>query len=171
MSKNTEHRTSYDYQHRGPEDFCNKVTVQAGIDGVLQVHIDVLLEQNHRWYLQERYDNENRDWDHVGRQIEAENVNTDEGYERCELADNGPDIHYQAFPEDMEKEPEDSRMEELMKALEQLTQEQRDLIYEVLGANRSLAEIAEEQGVTRQALNNRKNKIVARLRKIMGVEI
>ena len=171
MSKNKEQRISYDYQHKGPEEFCNKVTVQAGIAGVLQVHIDVLLEHNHRWYLQERYDNENRDWDHVRRQIEAENVNTDEGYEGCEIADMGPEIHYQAFPEDMDEEPVDPRMEELMKALSQLTQEQRDLIYEVLGANRSLAEIAEEQGVSRQALNNRKNKIITRLRKIMGVEI
>ncbi len=77
---------------------------------------------------------------------------------------------------DEETEPDDRPlMTRLLAAMAKLTPAQRDLIYDHLGACRQLEEIRREEEertgkrITEQAMNNRWNKIIARLCKEMGV--
>ena len=63
---------------------------------------------------------------------------------------------------------ENPQIQKLLKAMEKLTPEQIDLIYDIYGSMRFGADIAQEQGVSRQAINNRLKKIRARLEKLMA---
>ena len=55
----------------------------------------------------------------------------------------------------------------MRQAVEQLTPQQIDLFYALFGEMRSMADIAREQGKTRQAVNNQKNKILNRIKKLL----
>lgn len=63
---------------------------------------------------------------------------------------------------------EDPRIAQLLVAMDKLTPEQVDLVYAVYGEMKFGADVAREQGVTRQAINNRLKKIHARLAKLMA---
>lgn len=84
------------------------------------------------------------------------------------IADCGPEVHELAFPE---KKMLDPRIIQLTEAMQQLTEGQRDLIWDIYGSGRSLEDIAAEEGITRQAVYNRREKLLKRLRKLMGVEL
>lgn len=56
----------------------------------------------------------------------------------------------------------------VLKAMEKLTPEQVDLIYATYGELKFGADIAREQGVSRQAVNNRLKKIHTRLEKLLA---
>lgn len=76
------------------------------------------------------------------------------------------DILDQVFPED---KPADPRMEKLLELMENLTEDQRALIYEHLGARKQFTQIAAEatirkgKKVTRQAISNRLDRILTKL--------
>lgn len=77
-----------------------------------------------------------------------------------------------------DKAPEDPRIAQLREFMDKLmTEDQWDLFYEHLGLNKGFTEIAEEESlrlnkkVTRQAIQNRWNKIIAKLCKAFGVPI
>ena len=63
---------------------------------------------------------------------------------------------------------EDPRVGQLLIAMEQLTPDQVDLIYAIYGEMQFGADVAREQGVSRQAINNRLKKIHTRLAKLMA---
>lgn len=63
---------------------------------------------------------------------------------------------------------EDPRVGQLLTAMEELTPEQIDLVYAIYGEMQFGADVAREQGVSRQAINNRLKKIHARLAKLMA---
>ena len=63
---------------------------------------------------------------------------------------------------------EDPRVGQLLIAMEKLTPDQVDLIYAIYGEMKFGADVAREQGVSRQAINNRLKKIHARLAKLMA---
>ena len=63
---------------------------------------------------------------------------------------------------------EDPRIAQLLVAMDKLTPEQVDLIYAVYGEMKFGADVARDQGVSRQAINNRLKKIHARLAKLMA---
>ena len=63
---------------------------------------------------------------------------------------------------------ENPRIGQLLLAMEKLTPEQVDLVYAIYGEMQFGADVAREQGVTRQAINNRLKKIHARLAKLMA---
>lgn len=63
---------------------------------------------------------------------------------------------------------EDPRIAQLLVAMDKLTPEQVDLVYAVYGEMKFGADVAREQGVSRQAINNRLKKIHARLAKLMA---
>lgn len=63
---------------------------------------------------------------------------------------------------------EDPRIAQLLVAMDKLTPEQIDLVYAVYGEMKFGADVAREQGVSRQAINNRLKKIHARLAKLMA---
>lgn len=63
---------------------------------------------------------------------------------------------------------EDPRIGKLLLAMDKLTPEQVDLVYAIYGEIQFGADVAREQGVSRQAVNNRLKKIHARLAKLMA---
>ena len=63
---------------------------------------------------------------------------------------------------------EDPRIGKLLLAMDKLTPEQVDLVYAIYGEMQFGADVAREQGVSRQAVNNRLKKIHARLAKLMA---
>lgn len=63
---------------------------------------------------------------------------------------------------------DDPRVGHLLRAMEQLTTDQVDLIYAIYGEMKYGADVALEQGVSRQAINNRLKKIHSRLTKLMA---
>ena len=63
---------------------------------------------------------------------------------------------------------EDPRIGQLLLAMEKLTPEQVDLVYTIYGEMQFGADVAREQGVSRQAINNRLKKIQTRLAKLMA---
>lgn len=75
-----------------------------------------------------------------------------------------PQRKHQSFEEVIRESP---CIEQLIKAMDRLTPEQKDLIFAIYGEMLFGAEVAREQGVTRQAINNRLNKIHKRLKKLM----
>ena len=62
---------------------------------------------------------------------------------------------------------EDPRIGQLLIAMEQLTPDQVDLIYAIYGEMQFGADVAREQRVSRQAINNRLKKIHTRLAKLL----
>ena len=63
---------------------------------------------------------------------------------------------------------DDPRVGQLIDAMAKLTPGQVDLIYAKYGEMKFEAEIAREEGVSRQAINNRLKKVHARLAKLMA---
>ena len=61
-------------------------------------------------------------------------------------------------------------LQKLEKAMEKLTEGQQDLIYELYGFCKNMADIAREQDVTLTAIQNRRNKIFRRLKKLIDEE-
>ena len=59
------------------------------------------------------------------------------------------------------------KTEQLQEALKMLLSEQQKLIFKVFFCEKSIAEIAKEEGVTRQAIYERLNKIYRKLKEIM----
>ncbi len=59
------------------------------------------------------------------------------------------------------------KIEQLQEALKMLLSEQQKLIFKVFFCEKSIAEIAKEEGVTRQAIYERLNKIYRKLKEIM----
>ena len=61
-----------------------------------------------------------------------------------------------------------ANLKKLNRAMKKLNPEQINLIYEIYGEMKYGADVAREQGVSRQAINNRIRKIQNRLKKLMG---
>lgn len=87
-------------------------------------------------------------------------------------ASQGTDILDQILPED---KPTNARMEKLLELMAGLTDEQRNLIYDHLGARKQFTQIATEESerkgkpVSRQAISNRWDRILTKLCKGFGV--
>ena len=87
-------------------------------------------------------------------------------------AAQGTDILDQIIPED---KPADARMEKLLELMAGLTEEQRNLVYNHLGARKQFTQIAAEESerkgkpVSRQAISNRWDRILTKLCQGFGV--
>lgn len=147
----------------------NEVKIELTLSGMPEENVRVILEFDHRTELDDRYYEEAKDIRTENRKVKF--TTGEDGFRDdpidC-LPDMGPTVHEYAFPERKELDP---RIEQLTCAMQQLTPTQRDLIYDIYGSCRSLEEIAAEDGVSRQAIYNRKDKILKRLRKLMEVEM
>ena len=82
-----------------------------------------------------------------------------------QIPDGTSDIFRQLFPED---KPESKTLDVLAECILQLTDQQQDCIRERFGMQLTIQEIADRDGVTIQAINNRLNKIYKRLKKLMA---
>lgn len=164
--KNKGERTKYTYYRWDVETQKETpITVTVGEDGVTAEHIILLKEFDHAEQLQERYVKENLDYATENKKEKFyrgdENVAEDpiDG-----LATNkiNPDFFL------YEDEVVDPQVEQLLQLMEKLTPVQIDLIYDHYGARRYLADIAKDANSSPQAINNRKNKIITRLKKLFA---
>ena len=83
-----------------------------------------------------------------------------------DYAEDKNELLYQAYLFDESVNKKDSRMERLEELLPELTENQRWLIQKVFYEDIPQTEIVAELGITKQAVQNRLNKIYARLRKL-----
>ncbi|SJZ94276.1 RNA polymerase sigma factor, sigma-70 family [Pilibacter termitis] len=81
-------------------------------------------------------------------------------------ADDKNNFYYQAYLEEESKNSFDPRIERLEEVLTKLTDNQRWLIQKIFYEKVSQTDIAAELGITKQAVQNRLNKIYARLKKL-----
>ncbi len=66
---------------------------------------------------------------------------------------------------------ESEKIEQLQKALKRLLPEQQELIFKVFFCEKSIAEIAKEEGVTAPAIYSRLNTIYRKLKEIMFLSL
>jgi DNA-directed RNA polymerase specialized sigma24 family protein len=144
------------------------ITIRAGENGVTEEMIRILRESDNDMNLQERYQEENESYSYRNAVEHFEKVpNEDEDHPLERIADGRADIMGILFPD----RAEDSLLlQKLEKAMEQLTEGQQDLIYELYGFCKNMADIAREQDVTLTAIQNRRNKIFRRLKKLIDEE-
>ena len=144
------------------------ITIRAGENGVTEEMIRVLKESDNEMNLQERYQEENENYFYRNAVEHFEKVpNEDEDHPLDRIADSRADIMEILFPDHAE---DSVLMKKLEKAMEQLTEGQQDLIFELYGFCKSMADIAREQDVTLTAIQNRRNKIFRRLKKLIDEE-
>ena len=139
----------------------NETKVELTISGMPEESVKVILAFDHQVQLSNRYYEEAKDYATEDRKA---SVDFRDDPIDC-IADRGPEVHELAFPETKHQDP---KIAELEKAMEKLTDQQRDLINDLFGACRSMEDVAKERGVTRQAIYGQKMRIIERLRKLMG---
>ena len=162
--KTNEENTVYTYKTQDG----NTWTIRAGENGVTEEMIAFLRENDRETELQDFYQEKNCCYSlqNVLACFENEALGN-ETHPLENIADPSADIMDILFPESTENSP---LMIKLDAALAQLTPAQLDLIHELYGCRKSMAEVAREHGVSRQAINNRQGKILRRLKKLMNVE-
>lgn len=121
--------------------------------------IIVLEENDHDTALAERYDAENTDYDFLAKK----DANEGDPFDRIAV-----DI--------FEDAAETPNLEQILAFIETLTPAQKDLLYAHLGERKFLEDIRREEEaatgkkITKQAMHNRWNKIIAKAGKYFGVE-
>jgi hypothetical protein len=143
------------------------ITITAGQDSATEEHIIMLNELDHAADLGDRYEQENRDYGTENKKSKLES-DPDEciGDPIKNLETSATDPAHILFEEKAD-EP-NPLVEQLLTLMEKLTPQQIDLIYDLFGSQRQLTEIAKEEGKSVTAIYNRKNKIIARLRKLFA---
>lgn len=152
--------TSYTYYAYDPESGRQvRHILTPGEEGVTEDWIILLQEMDHAEALQERYAEENSDYRDRNYKAAV--------YHGSETAvDPVEKMIYEAFlKEDSEENPNIEKLREML--WETLTEEQIDLVYDLFGACRKGTEIAAEQGVTQQAVDGRKRRILKKMRKLL----
>lgn len=139
------------------------ITITAGQDGVTQADITLLRDFDRSTHLNERYEKENKD--PLTERKKIQHAKEPEQYSDPigDLAEGAFDLIEIIEPDE---KSDNALLEQLAEFMKLLTPQQLDLIYEIFGTKKQLAEIAKEQGVTKTAIHNRKTKIIARLTKL-----
>lgn len=112
------------------------------------------------------------------RRLDADNHHLDKVFECKKKAhgDDGsgrtpdpidllPQVRQRSFQDALLEDP---RIGRLLTAMDKLSPDQVDLVYAIYGEMQFGADVAREQGVSRQAINNRLKKILARLAKLLA---
>lgn len=150
---------------------------QDGTKGVINEEILILLDDmDHAEDTdQDEYDR-HRDKvfaDKVARYERSGKSGEDTANPWDEVEDTKSDPFTLLFPEDA---PMDEKVQKILEFMEELTEAQRDLVYDHLGAWKYLEDVRREEEsrtgkkVTQQAISNRWNKIIAKGCKHFGVE-
>ena len=133
-----------------------KEIIRPGENGVTAELIELLNQDDNRQKLSERYDSENLDWKFALKQQKHSQNGS-------ELTEDPLDLLPYKKARAFEDEVKDN---EFLNVLENLTDEQIDLIYDLFGMMKSQSDIARETGKTQQSVYNKKTKIIKRLRKL-----
>ena len=166
MAKQRKPENTQSYTYESADGSRN--TICAGEEGVTEELIQFLRESDSQMALQERNQRMHTSYafqnamERYALSPDAERLNPLE-----QIPDPSADIMRMLFPE----EGEDPWLaEKVREAMEQLTEQQRELIDALYYSRRKVTEIALEQHVTREAIQNRRNKIFRRIRKLMEAE-
>ena len=162
--KTNEENTVYTYKTQDG----NTWTIRAGENGVTEEMIAFLRENDRERELQDRYQKENTCYYYQNGVSLFETVpNEDVDHPIERIIAPGPDVMDILFPDEEIMSPLRVKLDA---ALAQLTPAQLDLIHELYGSCKSMAEVAREQGVSHDAIRHRREKILRRLKKLMDVE-
>lgn len=164
--KNKGQRTKYTY-YRWDAEVKKEVpiTITVGEDGVTAEHIILIKECDHEEQLQERYVKENLDYATENKKEKFYRGDENAAEDPIDgLATNKTNPDFFLY----EDEVVPPQVEQLLQLMEKLSPTQIDFIYAHYGEGRYMADIASEQGCTTQAVNNKKNKIINRLKKLFA---
>lgn len=140
------------------------VFLVPGVD-VSEEVIIMLQEMDNESARKDRTEDDHRfNLDHQKMQ-EVDNANSQPTDPMEQIPDGTSDIFRQMYPED---KPESKNLDVLAECILQLTAQQQDCIRDRFGMQLTIQEIADRDGVTIQAINNRLNKIYKRLKKLMA---
>ena len=153
-----------------------KVThyIESGKEGVTEELLILLDENDHAWDLQERYQEENADYSFRNQQRchdQSSGAYATDPFDT--IREKQSDPFKALFSEDIPSE----LISQLLKAMNKLTDAQRDLIYDHLGAMKQLEEIRRDEiaatgkVITQQAMSNRWKKIITRMCKEFDVPV
>jgi len=143
-------------------------TIRVGEDGVTEEMLILLRDSDREMDLQDRYQEENSSYEYRNAVHRFEKIsNEDEDHPRDRIADPKADIMKVLFPDTAE---DSLLLKKLENAMTHLTDGQRDLIYELYGFCKSMADVAREQDVSYEAIQNRRSKIFRRLKKLIEAE-
>ena len=165
MAKSTP-RKKATYTYKFQDDAS--VTLEAGKDGVTKKLIVFLEESDRKFDLQKRYQEENESYAYqnaVAKYFSPACNFSD--HPMNWFADLGATIEQILFSEE-EVSPFETMLEKLDSVMEMLTDGQRDLIRDIYGLMKTDTEIAAEQNVSFQAIQNRRKKMMKRIEKLMN---
>ena len=151
-------------------------TIPLGKNGENAEWVIMLDHGDHEVDLQNRYQDENADYEFMNR-IVNQKVGDDDDMSDTDawamIADPKADVFDALFPEEEEVNP---KLQQLEKFMELLTEDQINLIYEHFGAGKTLKQICDEENAANgtdkspQSVGNRKKKILERLKKLFEKE-
>lgn len=150
--------------------------LEVGKDGVTEELLIFLDEDDHDTDLQERYNDDNADYSFQNKQLTYCKNQKDENATDPinEIEDKHADPFNLLFPEE---EVTNEQLLQLISAMDNLTEAQRNLIYDHFGAKKTLEEIRQSEitstgkDVSQQAFSNRLKKIITRLCKEFDVPV
>ena len=146
----------------------SRSTIQVGQDGVTRKWLAFLTEDDAAVLEQDDYQRKHEDYGYQNAVARYEQCPDDESdHPMDKIPDPTADIFRILYPEETVESP---LLEKLREAVGQLTDDQRNLIYELFGLCRTVSEIAREQDVSRAAIQNRRTKIVNRVRKMIETQ-
>ena len=142
-------------------------TICVGENGVTEEDIMLLRQCDHAEELQNRYEEENLDYNYLNK-IHTYEKQSDAGEHPIErIPDAHADIWNLLFPE---PDTRDKKIASVRKAMECLTDDQVDLIFDLYGLQRVILDLGREKGVSEAAIRNRRNKILKRMKTLLEDE-
>ncbi len=161
MATNKNDNTTYTYKSVDG----TTSTIRVGENGVTEDMIILLKAEDHKEELQELYQERHSSYafkNAMRRYYQSGNENTENPIEQ--IPDLRADIEEILFSDEAD---ESELLQRLCQAVEQLTDNQRDLIHELYGMKKKIVEIAREQDVSPAAIRDRRAKIFRRIEKLI----
>lgn len=161
MASQKKHETTtYTYQFQDGET----TALEAGKEGVTEELILFLQISDNEMKLQTRYQRENESYTFQNAmRFHCSHPDTTVNPIEC-FPDPKADIFKILFSDEKGTSKDVEMVNQIMTSL---TENQRDLIWEAYGMLRGDTEIAREQNVTREAIQNRRKKIMRRVEKLL----
>ncbi|MBR2662156.1 MAG: hypothetical protein IKE25_00435 [Clostridia bacterium] len=142
-----------------------KTTIQVGKDGVTQKWLALLMEDDAAVCEQDDVQRKHADYGYQNAVTRYERCPDDEsGHPMDEIPDPAADIFRILYPEESADSP---LLEKLRQTIGQLTDDQRDLIFDLYGMCKTNTQIGKEKNVTEAAIRCRRDKIHKRLKKLI----
>ena len=143
----------------------SRSTIQVGQDGVTRKWLAFLTEDDAAVLEQDDYQRKHEDYGYQNAVARYEQCPDDESdHPMDKIPDPTADIFRILYPEEPVESP---LLEKLREAVGQLTDDQRDLIFDLYGMCKTNTQIGKEKNVTEAAIRCRRDKIHKRLKKLI----